>query len=101
MIDKTALLSFQPASVAPKIASSASGVDISKQFGEILNDALTNLSAQQAEADKLTQQFITGEITDTHQVMIATEKVALGLEMVVQTRNKVIEAYQDIMRMQL
>ncbi|WP_040948667.1 flagellar hook-basal body complex protein FliE [Gorillibacterium massiliense] len=101
MIDKTMLSSLQPASLAPKAAAPATGTEIGKQFGDFLNDALTQMNNQQAEADKLSQQYIMGEITDPSQALIATEKVSLGLELAVQTRNKVIEAYQDIMRMQI
>jgi flagellar hook-basal body complex protein FliE len=98
---QVAMLPLQTVSTTPKQASPASGTELSQQFGDFLSNSLNQLSAQQAESDKLAEQFVKGEVTDTHQVMIAAEKVSLGLEMAVQTRNKVIEAYQDIMRMQI
>ena len=101
MIEKAALYSMQPAALAPKATAPATGAEIGKEFGDLLNNALTQLSTQQAQAEKLTEQFVLGEVSDVHQVMIAAEKVSLGLELVVQTRNKVIEAYQEIMRMQI
>ncbi|MGB3261796.1 flagellar hook-basal body complex protein FliE, partial [Paenisporosarcina sp.] len=51
--------------------------------------------------DKLTNQLVTGEVKDIHEVMIASQKASLSLQLTVQVRNKVVEAYQEVMRMQL
>jgi flagellar hook-basal body complex protein FliE len=77
------------------------GTDIAGQFGSFLNNAITDLSNQEAQVDQLNNQFISGNLPDVHQLMIASEKAALGLSLTVQVRNKVIEAYQDVMRMQM
>lgn len=99
MIDK---LSLQPKNTVnieqPKVATAA---EVSSQFGNYLNDAISNLNEQQNAVDKMNEQFVKGEISDVHQLMIASEKASLGLELTVQVRNKVIEAYQEIMRMQV
>lgn len=78
-----------------------SGVELAKTFGEYLNDALTSVQEQREHANKLTEQFIAGEISDVHSVTIAAEKASLALELTVQIRNKAVEAYQEIMRIQL
>jgi flagellar hook-basal body complex protein FliE len=78
-----------------------SASDMSKQFGSFLNDAMNNLNDQQKTVDQLNQSFVKGELSDVHQLTIASEKAGLGLELTVQVRNKVIEAYQEIMRTQL
>jgi flagellar hook-basal body complex protein FliE len=70
-------------------------------FGDVLGKALTQVNELQLQADSLSQKLATGEITDAHTVTIAAEKAALALEMTIQIRNKVMEAYQEIMRMQL
>ncbi|WP_159884406.1 flagellar hook-basal body complex protein FliE [Paenibacillus puerhi] len=99
MIDKVSLSPLQMVKAAQPSAMSAS--DVAHQFSQYLTGAISDLNAQQAAVDKLNTQFIKGEISDVHQVMIASEKASLGLELTVQVRNKVIEAYQEIMRMQV
>lgn len=70
-------------------------------FASFLKQAIEKVNQSQLEADQYTQQLITGEIDDLHQVMLAAEKANLELQLAVQVRNKVIEAYQEIMRMQM
>ncbi len=70
-------------------------------FGDILKKSLAEVNAAQNNSDKLTGQLVTGEVQDVHEVMIASQKANLSLQMTVQVRNKVVEAYQEVMRMQL
>lgn len=70
-------------------------------FGEILKNNLNKVNELQIKADVETQNLITGQATDLHSVLIATEEAKLALETTVQIRNKVIEAYQEINRMQI
>ncbi|WP_281887643.1 flagellar hook-basal body complex protein FliE [Paenibacillus sp. YYML68] len=99
MVDKIGLQPLKMAKLVETKQTSAS--EVSEQFGQFLNKAMDNLNMQQAGVDRLNQQFIKGETSDIHQLMIASEKASLGLELTVQVRNKVIEAYQEIMRMQI
>lgn len=75
--------------------------DQAGQFSGYLNDALSKLAGQQATVDTMNEKFVTGELSDVSSLMIASEKASIGLQFTVQVRNKVIEAYQDIMRMQI
>lgn len=61
--------------------------------------ALQRLEGMAGEADAMAQGLLTGQVDDVSQVMIATEKARLAVELAVQLRNKAIEAYQEIMRM--
>lgn len=70
-------------------------------FGEIFKNSLKEVNAAQNESDKLTSQLVTGEVQDVHEVMIASQKASLSLQLTVQVRNKVVEAYQEMMRMQV
>ncbi|WP_442600949.1 flagellar hook-basal body complex protein FliE [Paenibacillus sp. KN14-4R] len=99
MIDKINPLVSSGMSVTN--SSKAGAADLSKQFGNMLNDALDKLSEQQHTVDKLNESFAKGELSDVHQLTIAAQTSAIALETTVQIRNKVIEAYQDIMRMQI
>lgn len=70
-------------------------------FGDVFKNALKEVSAAQNVSDKKTNQLLTGEVKDVHEVMIASQKASLSLQMTMQVRNKVVEAYQEVMRMQV
>lgn len=75
--------------------------DGSVSFGQLLNGLLEQAVGQQTMADKLSAQLALGEIDDVAAVMIATEKAALSWQLLQQVRNKLLEAFQEIMRMQV
>ncbi len=70
-------------------------------FNEILTASLAKVDALQKQSEAAKIEFLTGQAPDIHTVMIAGEKASLALQLTVQIRNKVIEAYQEIMRMQV
>lgn len=97
-------ISFQPlqsATALTKNVSQMSGTELSDQFGQFLENAINQLSADKTESTQLTTEFLQGGNVSVDQTLIAAEKVSLGLELTVQMRNKMIEAYQEIMRMQM
>lgn len=73
----------------------------SATFGELFQEYLQKVNRQQLEAEESLQGLISGEAEELHQVMIATEKARLSLQITVQLTNKVIEAYREITRMQI
>ncbi|MET3288489.1 flagellar hook-basal body complex protein FliE [Brevibacillus fluminis] len=75
--------------------------ETTKSFGDYLSNALDNVNEAQVTSDKLTQQFAAGQVQDVHQVTIAGQKATILLQLTTQVRNKVIESYQEIMRMPL
>lgn len=70
-------------------------------FTRALSEALGTLTQLQQEADALSLQLAAGEPVELHDVMLAQERASLGMQLALQVRNKLVEAYQDIMRMQL
>ncbi|USG67922.1 flagellar hook-basal body complex protein FliE [Brevibacillus ruminantium] len=78
-----------------------SPAEVSKSFSSFLSDAITEVNQAQIESANLTDKFATGQIQDLHQVTIAGQKSSLMLQLTLQVRNKVIESYQEIMRMPL
>lgn len=70
-------------------------------FKDIINDQLNKLNDSQIRADQIAQDFISGEVDDLHAVMIATEEARLSLDLALQVRNKIVEAYKEINNMQL
>lgn len=70
-------------------------------FSEIFEKSLKEVNKLQNNSDKLTGQLATGEVNDVSEVMVAAQKASLSLQLTVQVRNKAVEAYQEVMRMQL
>lgn len=70
-------------------------------FGDIFKKALNEVNTLQKESDQLTNKLVTGEVNDISEVMIAAQKANLSLQLTIQVRNKAVEAYQEIMRMQV
>lgn len=73
----------------------------SGSFGELLNNAINQLNDSQVKADDIMQQFMVGDVQDIHQVTIAMQEAELTMQLAVQVRDKIVEAYQEISRMQL
>lgn len=70
-------------------------------FGEIFKQALQEVNEAQKMSDKMTEGLATGKVENIHEVMVASEKASLSLQLTMQVRNKVVEAYQEVMRMQV
>ncbi|SHF37392.1 flagellar hook-basal body complex protein FliE [Desulforamulus putei] len=70
-------------------------------FAGVLNDAIARLNQTELKADEAMQKFLVGEIQDIHQVTIAMQEAKLTMQLAVEVRNKIVEAYQEISRMQL
>lgn len=68
-------------------------------FAGFLQNSLREVNELQLNAEKLDRQLAAGTLENVHEATIAAEKAALALELTVQVRNKIIEAYQEIMRM--
>ncbi len=70
-------------------------------FDELLKESLANVNSLQKVADKETQRLTLGEVEDISQVVSAVSQAELALRLVVQIRNKLVDAYQQIGRMAL
>ncbi|WP_249869789.1 flagellar hook-basal body complex protein FliE [Oceanobacillus saliphilus] len=70
-------------------------------FADTLKGAIENLNHIQNESDSKTVALANGEIDDLHDVMITAQKASITLETTVQVQKKVIDAYNEIMRMQV
>ncbi len=70
-------------------------------FRDMLMEEIQNVSRLEKESDSITNDFITGETDSIHSVLIAAEKASISLEMIVEVRDKVLEAYNEVMRMQV
>lgn len=70
-------------------------------FGDTLKNAIQSVNQLQVDADKKMQDLATGKAKSIPDVMIATEKADIAFKLMMQVRNKIIEAYQEIMKMQV
>lgn len=73
----------------------------SGDFGAWLAQAITRVDRDLVQADAGLQRLAAGEAQNLHRVMIALEEARLGLQLVVQVRNRLLEAYQEVLRMQI
>lgn len=70
-----------------------------QKFGDMLVQALNKVNEVQVNSNDTAIKFLTGEIQDIHHVTIASEKAKLTMQLAVEVRNKMVEAYQEISRM--
>lgn len=73
----------------------------SSEFINFLKEALNRVNDLQKDYENKVNDFLLGNDVNVHELMISAEKARLSLELTVQIRNKAIEAYQEIMRMQI
>ncbi|MGH9672804.1 MAG: flagellar hook-basal body complex protein FliE [Bryobacteraceae bacterium] len=96
MIDRIATVS--PAAIEMPSAKPDAGGEV---FSNALTDAIRRVETYRAGAEQAVDRFLSGEDEDVHKVALATQRAELTFEMFLQTKNKVVQAYQEIMRMQL
>jgi flagellar hook-basal body complex protein FliE len=70
-------------------------------FKETLNGFLKDVNSMQLKADESINRLAAGEITDVHQVMTTVEEANTAFNMMMEIRNKVMDAYQEVLRMRL
>ena len=86
-----------PALSANPLPTGASG----DSFVASLKDALAKITEAQNNADVSVQSLMTGQSTNLHETMIALQKADVSFQLMLQVRNKIVGAYEEIMRMQL
>ena len=70
-------------------------------FKKILENAINKVNDTVNNAENLSNDFATGKTSDIHSVIIAAEKADIMLQLTTEVRNKIVEAYREIMRMQI
>ena len=81
--------------------NSNSSQDTAGSFYNILKSKLDNVNDTQIKATNSTNAFVSGSETDVSKVMLDTEQAKMSLELAVQIRNKLVDAYQELSKMQL
>ena len=70
-------------------------------FGEQLHQAIQEVDQLQSRRDDMVQEMVRGEKIEVHEIMTAAEEAQLAFELMLEVRNKLLESYQEIMRMQV
>jgi flagellar hook-basal body complex protein FliE len=85
-----------PAAIKPAGQSSSGG-----GFQDVFSSAVKTVEAYGQNASASVERFLSGEGEELHQTVLATQQAELSFELFLQARNKVVSAYQEIMRMQM
>lgn len=72
-----------------------------KTFGDFLQDSLSKVNSLQQEANVAMEKLASGESQNLHETLLAVEKAEVSFKMMNQVRTKVIDAYREIMKMQI
>lgn len=91
------LQKLQPLNTNQPVESKA---EIIKSFGEFMSEALESVAAQEADVHRKNDQYLAGQI-DATELLIASSQSQLSLQLTSTIRNKAVEAYQEIMRIQV
>jgi flagellar hook-basal body complex protein FliE len=95
-ISTPALADFGKESLA-----AVSNSDPSASFGNVLSSAIQNVEAAHGSADAAAQAYMSGGTQELHSTILATQNAELDFQMFLQVRNKVVSAYEEIMKMQI
>jgi flagellar hook-basal body complex protein FliE len=85
----------------PQVPAAATAAGQPGEFQSALSSAINSIESLQNKAATSVQQFLTGENEELHTTVLATQKAELAFELGLQVRNKVVDAYQEIMKMQM
>lgn len=84
-----------------KAGDDAASVEGGKSFSETLAESLNEVNTLQQEADQAIENIVTGKSENIHETMITVGKADMAFRMTMQVRNKIVEAYQEVLRMQV
>ena len=73
----------------------------SESFGATLKNFLGEGNDMQNHSDQVMQSFVRGEVTDLHQVVLAQQEAGLALRLVGEMRDRLLQSYQEVMRMNM
>ena len=91
-----------PVSETPQAASTGAAAPVSPSFGTMFSQAINKVAETQQSATTMAKSFEQGDPgVSLTQVMVATQKASVSFQAMTQVRNKLIDAYQEVMNMQV
>src|SRR5689334_12622820 len=100
MIDKIGGLGPLRGGAGPGLAAKPGRVEGERSFKEILQDSIQSVNQLQKEADQVLEKYSKGEASQD-QVMVAFKKAQIAFEAMLQIRNKLVDAFEEIQRMRI
>jgi flagellar hook-basal body complex protein FliE len=95
-INPPALTPVSPAESSPFAPAQSAGAS---SFHDVLSGAIGEVESARSSADQSVSRFLSGEGDDLHSTILASQRADLEFQMFLQVRNKVVSAYQEVMRM--
>ena len=95
------ILPIATPSLADAIQPAAAGGASGAAFQEVFATAVRTVESFRQDASASVERFLSGDGEELHTAILATQRAELAFDLFLQTRNKVVAAYQEIMRMQL
>ncbi len=87
--------------IAPPLPDGMRLAEPTGSFGTMLEGLVTTVSEKQAQSAELTKQVLLGDSDQLHQSVIAMQEASVAFTLMVEVRNKLVESYQELMRMQV
>lgn len=72
-----------------------------ENFSKMLDGLVSNVESKETNAQDVTRQVLLGQTGQVHQSMIAMQEASVAFSMMIEVRNKLVESYQELMRMQV
>ena len=92
-----------PPSVQPterSVPSERPGAAGRPSFSDVMGDLVKDVDKLQKAAESASEKLVTGELQDVHQVVVAMEEAQTSFRLLMEVRNKMIDAYREVMKMQ-
>ena len=85
----------------PSGVEGGGGAEGAKTFAQLLDRSLSEVNQHQNQADRAIKELVAGRTKNVHETLLAIERADSSLKLAMQVRNKILEAYREIMRMQV
>lgn len=93
---------LQQVQVRPQLRAEAPPAPPAEQsFSELVKEFAADVNDMQFTAGHAIDMLVTGKTSDVHQVMVAVEQAGVALDLMIEIRNRVLEGYQELIRMQV
>ncbi len=92
---------LDPARLYGGLAGPGADAAARTSFADTLRNALGEVNRLQGERDETVRAMVSGTVTDSHEVLVAAEESQLAFELMLEVRNRLLESYQEIMRLQV
>ncbi len=92
---------YSPQTIQKPVEPAGNAKTTGANFGDEMQNAVDNINNLQSKASEMVEKVATGQTDEVHKAMIAMEQASLTFNFTLQVRNKVLDAYQEIMKTQV